>query len=156
MYLFIFLRPSVKVTPFSRQVVLCGTEGGHNTSRTQTYSLSHPAVLAWTRAGLCWDSCLDDGHSPGVHRKLQVVLGCPCSPLPWSPPPTPTHRLLRHHFFFLLFFPPRQSRQAFKRIRSWGCCSSRMFSWLLDLRAETKGINLYAALRSECISYLLL
>lgn len=86
----IFLRSSsFRVTPFSRQVVLCGREGGHNTSRTQTYSFAHeadPATLAWTRAGLWRDSCLDDGRSPRVHRKLQVVLGCPHSPLPWSPP----------------------------------------------------------------------
>lgn len=90
-FFFLLRSSSFRVTPFSRQVVLCGREGGHNTSGTQTYSFAHEAdpTLAWTHAGLCRDSCLEDGHSPGAHEKLQVVLGCPHSPLPR-----------------ILFFPP--------------------------------------------------
>lgn len=45
-------------------------------------------------------------------------------PSPAAPSPRPPPRTL---------FSPRQSRRASEGIRSWGCCSSRMFSWSLDL-----------------------
>lgn len=36
-----------------------------------------------------------------------------------------------------------QTAFIFKQIRSWGCCNSHMFSWLLDLKTEKKLIKIH-------------
>lgn len=68
---------SFRVTPFSRQVVLCGREGGpqHTSLKPSLVREADPATLAYSCASLCQDSWVMSGwrvvdaiHSPGVHR----------------------------------------------------------------------------------------
>lgn len=74
-FFFFFLRlSSFTVTPFSRQVVLCQREGGHNTSLNPTVWFVRPTQPHWPTAVLVsvrtHVSCLDEGWM------LSTVLEC--------------------------------------------------------------------------------
>lgn len=107
-------------------------KGGHNTSSKRLVLEADPTTLTYSCASLCQDSCimcgwrLDAIHSPGVHRY------CRCAGMPGL---SPVSICLSQSFCFSI---TDKGHTAFilKQIRSWGCCNSHMFSWLLDLRTE--------------------